>query len=39
MKRKNLETIVMVMLRKIAENGSKRAEFKSGEEQGVVAQA
>lgn len=39
MKRKNLETIVMVMRRKITEIESRRAEFKGGEEQGAVAQA
>eukprot|EP00904_Undaria_pinnatifida_P007906 jgi/Undpi1/4245/HiC_scaffold_16.g07611.m1 len=39
MKRKNLETIVMVMRRKISEIETRRAEFKGGEEQGPVAQA
>lgn len=39
MKRKNLETIVMVMRRKITEIESRRAEFKGGEDQGAVAQA
>lgn len=39
MKRKNLESIIMVMRRKIGEIENKRAEFKSGDEGGAVATA